>query len=149
VRAIGTVKQFLTFTHSGPLQLAVAHGLSRELEWVEALRSSLQLRRDRLADGLRAVGFGVHLPQATYFVLADVRPLGVDDATAFARVLPHEAGVVGIPVGVFCDDTEVGRPFLRFAFCKRDDVLDEAIARLHAYARSRVADTTTAGGGGS
>jgi N-succinyldiaminopimelate aminotransferase len=137
IRAINTVKQFMTFTHSGPMQLAVAHGLSREMEWVEALRSSLQMRRDRLADGLAAIGVTVHCPQATYFIQADVRPLGIDDAEAFARALPHEAGVVGIPTAVFCDHPDVGRPFVRFAFCKRDDVLDEAVARLTAYAARR------------
>src|SRR3954464_1629678 len=136
-RAVMTVKQFLSFTHSGAMQLAVAHGLLREMEWVEALRSSLQLRRDRLAEGLAEVGVTVHVPQATYFVLGDVRPLGLDDGEAFARALPHEAGVVGIPVGVFCDDADVGRPFVRFAFCKRDDVLDEAVDRLVSYASRR------------
>jgi N-succinyldiaminopimelate aminotransferase len=134
VRAVNTVKQFTTFTHSGAMQLAVAHGLAREMEWVEALRSSLQLRRDRLIDGLAATGVTVHRPQATYFVQVDVRPLGIDDGEAFARALPHEAGVVGIPTAVFCDHPDVGRPFVRFAFCKRDDVLDEAVARLTSYA---------------
>jgi N-succinyldiaminopimelate aminotransferase len=136
VRAVATVKQFTTFTHSGAFQLAVAHGLSRELEWVEALRSSLQLRRDRLVDGLRTIGLTVHVPQATYFVVADVRPLGIDDALPFARSVPHAAGVVGVPVGVFCDDADVGQPFIRFAFCKRDDVLDEAVQRLTRYAET-------------
>jgi N-succinyldiaminopimelate aminotransferase len=137
VRSVSTVKQFLTFTHSGPMQLAVAHGLLREMEWVEALRSSLELRRDRLAEGLATVGLTVHRPQATYFVQTDVRPLGLDDGEAFARALPHDAGVVGIPTAVFCDTPEVGRPFVRFAFCKRDDVLDEAVARLVDYAAGR------------
>jgi len=136
-RAVMTVKQFSTFTHNGAMQLAVAHGLLREVEWVEALRSSLQMRRDRLASGLATVGLDVHVPQATYFILGDVRPLGLDDGEAFARSLPHEAGVVGIPVGVFCDDADVGRPFVRFAFCKRDDVLDEAVDRLVSYASRR------------
>src|SRR4051812_2379019 len=140
VRAVMTVKQFLTFTHSGPMQLAVAHGLLREMEWVEALRSSLELRRERLADGLSAVGLGVHRPQATYFVQCDVRPLGIDDGEAFVRALPHDAGVVGIPTAVFCDHPDVGRPFVRFAFCKRDDVLDEAVERLLAYAERRRAN---------
>jgi len=134
IRAVNTVKQFMTFTHSGPMQLAVAHGLSREMEWVEALRSSLQMRRDRLADGLATLGVTVHRPQATYFIQVDVRPLGIDDGEAFARSLPHHAGVVGIPTAVFCDHPDVGRPFVRFAFCKRDDVLDEAVARLTTYA---------------
>jgi N-succinyldiaminopimelate aminotransferase len=137
VRAVMTVKQFVTFTHSGPMQLAVAHGLLREMEWVEALRSSLQLRRDRLADGLAVVGLDVHRPEATYFIQADVRPLGLTDGESFARTLPHDAGVVGIPTVVFCDDPDIGRPYVRFAFCKRDDVLDEAVGRLLSYAARR------------
>jgi N-succinyldiaminopimelate aminotransferase len=107
------------------------------MEWVEALRSSLQLRRDRLAEGLAAVGLGVHIPEATYFIQADVRPLGLVDGEAFARSLPHDAGVVGIPTAVFCDTADIGRPFVRFAFCKRDDVLDEAVGRLLAFAARR------------
>jgi N-succinyldiaminopimelate aminotransferase len=133
VRAVSTVKQFLTFTHSGPLQLAAAYALDNEGAWVAALRASLQSRRDRLADGLQKAGFTVHRPQATYFVLADGRPLGLDDGDSAARRMPAEVGVVGIPVSVFCDHPEVGKPFIRFAFCKRDDVLDDAVARLSCW----------------
>jgi N-succinyldiaminopimelate aminotransferase len=107
------------------------------MEWVEALRSSLEMRRDRLADGLATIGLTVHRPQATYFVQADVRPLGIDDGEAFVRALPHDAGVAAIPTAAFCDHREVGQPFVRFAFCKRDDVLDEGIARLRAWAAAR------------
>jgi N-succinyldiaminopimelate aminotransferase len=131
--AVAGVKQFLTFTHAGAFQLAVAHGLQREQEWVEALRSSLELRRDRLVAGLCATGMGVHVPQATYFVVADVRPLGVSSGTELARRLPYEARVAGIPVAAFCDTTSVGDPYIRFAFCKRDDVLDEAVERLRRH----------------
>jgi N-succinyldiaminopimelate aminotransferase len=133
VRAISTVHQFLTFTHSGPLQLAVADALDHETAWVEDLRRSLESRRDRLATGLEAAGFAVHRPQATYFVLADGRSLGFDDGDVLARRMPTEVGVVGIPVGGFCDHPEVGRAFVRFTFCKRDDVLDDAVARLTAW----------------
>jgi N-succinyldiaminopimelate aminotransferase len=130
IRAISTVKQFTTFTHSGPMQAAVAYALDHEMAWVDAQCSSLQSRRDRLVGGLREVGLDVHPPEATYFVLADVRPLGIDDAETAARELAHKAGVVGIPCGVFCDHLDIGRPYLRFAFCKRDGVLDDAVARL-------------------
>jgi N-succinyldiaminopimelate aminotransferase len=130
IRAVSTVKQFLTFTHSGPFQLAIAHALDHESAWVRELRDSLQSRRDRLADGLAKAGFDVHRPQGGYFVLADGRPLGLDDGDKAARRMPAEVGVVGVPVSVFCDHDEVGRPFVRFAFCKRDVVLDDAVARL-------------------
>jgi N-succinyldiaminopimelate aminotransferase len=135
MRAVNTVKQFLTYTHNPAMQIAVAHALDHESEWVTELRASLQSRRDRLASGLEAVGLDVTVPQGTYFIQADVRPLGLTDGEAFARALPHEAGVVGIPTAVFCDTDDVGRPFVRFAFCKRDEVLDEAVRRLTAYAQ--------------
>ncbi len=137
VRAVTTVKQFLSFAHAGPFQAAVAYGLVREREWVEALRDSLQGRRDRLTAGLERVGLTVYRPAGTYFVQVDVRSIGVDDGLQFARSLPRDAGVAAIPTGVFYDDVEAGRPYVRFAFCKRDDVLDEAVRRLSAYAARR------------
>jgi N-succinyldiaminopimelate aminotransferase len=134
VRAVNTVKQFLTYTHIAPMQLAVAYALEHEMAWVADLRDSLQARRDRLAAGLETVGLTVSRPQGTYFIQADVRGLGRSDGEEFARALPHHAGVVAIPTGVFCDTPGVGTPFVRFAFCKRDEVLDDAVARLKAYA---------------
>ncbi len=130
VAAVTAVKQFLTFTANGALQLAVGHALTHELPWVESLRTSLQAKRDRLAAGLTAAGFGVLRPAGTYFIQADVRPLGLTDGTELAWSLPERVGVVAIPTAVFYDDREAGRPFVRFAFCKRDEVLDEAIRRL-------------------
>jgi N-succinyldiaminopimelate aminotransferase len=72
----------------------------------------------------------VHVPQGTYFATTDVRPLGYDDGVEFCRDLPTRAGVVAIPHQVFYDDVEAGRPLVRWAFCKRDDVLLEALGRL-------------------
>jgi N-succinyldiaminopimelate aminotransferase len=138
VRAVNTVKQFLTYTHSAPMQVAVAYALDNEMPWVEGLRVSLQSRRDRLAAGLETVGLTVSRPQGTYFIQADVRAVGLSDGEAFARALPHDAGVVAIPTAVFCDTPGVGTPFVRFAFCKRDAVLDEAVARLAKYAAQRI-----------
>jgi N-succinyldiaminopimelate aminotransferase len=135
VRSVNTVKQFLTYTHSAPMQVAVAYALEHEMAWVADLCRSLQARRDRLAAGLETVGLTVSRPQGTYFIQADVRGLGLSDGEAFARALPHDAGVVAIPTAVFCDTPGVGTPFVRFAFCKRDDVLDDAVARLTKYAR--------------
>ena len=130
IRAVQTVKQFTTFTVGGPFQLAVAHALDHELDWVTKQRASLQEKRDRLSAGLSAAGFGVSETAGTYFVQADVRPLGFEDGMAFAKALPEKAGVVAIPSEVFYDDAEAGRPYVRFAFCKQDDVIDEAVRRL-------------------
>ncbi|WP_155334762.1 pyridoxal phosphate-dependent aminotransferase [Acrocarpospora corrugata] len=130
IRAIQTVKQFLTFTAAAPWQLAVAYALRHELDWVGTLRGALQGKRDRLMAGLAAAGFEVLRPSGTYFVQTDIRPLGFADGLDLTRRLPELAGVVAIPTQVFYDEPEMGRHYVRFAFCKKDAVIDEAIARL-------------------
>jgi N-succinyldiaminopimelate aminotransferase len=131
VAAVKAAKQFLTFVSGGPLQPAVAHALTHELAWVERLRTDLAAKRDRLSAGLAEAGFGVRASSGTYFVCADVRPLGFDDAADLAWQLPERIGVAAVPVQSFTDHPQEWKHLLRFAFCKRDDVLDEAIARLH------------------
>jgi N-succinyldiaminopimelate aminotransferase len=130
VAAVQTVKQFLTYTASAPYQLAVAYGLRHELAWVEGLRKSLEAKRDRLITGLEAAGFETIKPQGTYFVQADIRPLGFTDGYDLARALPERAGVVAVPSQVFYDHAQAGAHFVRFAFCKKDEVIDEAVERL-------------------
>ncbi|MFV2195876.1 pyridoxal phosphate-dependent aminotransferase [Nocardiopsis sp. LOL_012] len=136
VRAVRTVNQFLTFSANGALQLAVADALDTERAWIEAQRASLQDKRDRLAAGLADAGFGVHTCEGTYFLMADIGPLGHDDGVQLALALPREAGVAAVPAQVFYDHQEEGAHLLRFAFCKRDGVLDEAVRRLKAWHRS-------------
>ena len=130
VSAVRTVKQFLTYVSGGPLQHAVAAALRMDDDVVGDLRRALESKRDRLCDGLEAAGFGVVRPQGPYFVTADIRPVGGVDGLDFCRELPRTAGVVAVPTQVFYDDEEAGRPFVRFAFCKRDDVIDDAVERL-------------------
>ncbi|NIH82932.1 pyridoxal phosphate-dependent aminotransferase [Amycolatopsis viridis] len=134
VAAVRAAKQFMTFVSGGPLQPAVAHALDHELPWVESLRTSLAAKRDRLSAGLAAAGFAVRPSRGTYFVCADVRPLGFADAAELAWQLPERVGVAAVPVGAFTDHPAEWQHVLRFAFCKRDDVLDEAIERLHKLA---------------
>jgi N-succinyldiaminopimelate aminotransferase len=133
VAAVQAVKQFLTFVAGAPLQPAVAHALRTEHSWVAEHRAALQDKQRRLAAGLRAAGFGVLRSEGTYFVCADVRPLGYCDGVEFCRDLPARTGVVAIPVQVFVDDPAPWRHLVRFAFCKRDEILDEAIARLQPH----------------
>ncbi|MGH3934310.1 MAG: pyridoxal phosphate-dependent aminotransferase [Pseudonocardiaceae bacterium] len=130
VAAVRAVKQFLTFVGGAPFQPAVAHALRAERDWLTAHRAALQAKQHRLAAGLRAAGFGVRRSEGTYFICADVRPLGHSDGVQFCRELPDRAGVVAVPVQAFVDDPVPWRHLVRFAFCKRDEVLDEAIARL-------------------
>jgi N-succinyldiaminopimelate aminotransferase len=134
VAAARTVKQFLTYVASGPFQPAVAVALGLGDDVYHELASSLQGKRDLLCDGLSAAGLQVARPAGTYFVIADAAPLGVRDAVDFCRQMPALCGVVGVPVSVFCDDKDAARSLVRFAFCKRDEVLHEAVARLATLA---------------
>ncbi|MEU9687952.1 pyridoxal phosphate-dependent aminotransferase [Amycolatopsis japonica] len=130
VAAVKAAKQFITFVSGGPFQPAVAHALDHELPWAEELRTSLQGKRDRLAAGLAEAGFAVRPTAGTYFVCVDVRPLGFDDAAELAWELPERVGVAAVPVKVFTDHPEEWKHLLRFAFCKRNEVIDEAVTRL-------------------
>ncbi|MGW3459062.1 pyridoxal phosphate-dependent aminotransferase [Streptomyces olivaceoviridis] len=130
VGAVRAVKQFLTYVSSGPFQYAVAEALALPDSYFEEFRRGMLARREILAEGLTAAGFEVFRPAGTYFITTDIRPLGEKDGFAFCRALPERAGVVAIPNAVFYDDREAGAPFVRFAFCKREDVLREAAERL-------------------
>ncbi len=130
VGALTAAKQFLTFTSGAPLQPAVAVALGLPDRVLLDLRDDLQRRRDLFCAGLAGLGFTVHVPQGTYFATTDVRPLGYSDGVEFCRDLPALAGVVAIPHQVFYDDVEAGRPLVRWAFCKQDAVLTEALERL-------------------
>jgi len=133
VTAVRTSKQFLTYVSGGPLQHGIAVGLGLGDEYFASLRSSLRERRDHLADALRGAGFDPPPAAGGYFLTTDVRDIGDRDAREFCLALPERAGLVAIPSSVFYDDTERGRPFVRWAFCKRPEVIDaaaEALTRL-------------------
>ncbi|WJV47291.1 pyridoxal phosphate-dependent aminotransferase [Streptomyces flavofungini] len=137
VTAVRSAKQYLTFVASGPFQYAVAEALALPESYFTGIREDLRAKRDLLSAGLTAAGFEVYRPQGTYFVTTDIRPLGADrshggDGFAFCRALPERAGVVAIPNAVFYDHREAGAPFVRFAFCKRTEVLADAVERLKA-----------------
>jgi N-succinyldiaminopimelate aminotransferase len=135
VTAVATAKQFLTFSGHGPLQHAVAGALALDDAYFVEARDRLRSRRDRLCDGLESAGLTTFRPQGGYFAIVDIASIGEDDAAAFCRSLPARAGVVGIPVSVFCDDPDLGRTLVRFAYCKQEAVIDEAAARLAALSR--------------
>jgi N-succinyldiaminopimelate aminotransferase len=130
VAAVRTTKQFLTYVSGGPFQYAVAEALALPEEYYAALRADLKARRDLFVPGLAALGFEVFEPQGTYFVTADIKGLDDRDGVEFCRTLPERAGVVAIPSGVFYDDKPAGATLVRFAFCKRPEVLTEALDRL-------------------
>jgi len=130
VTAVRTAKQFLTYVSGAPFQPAVAVGLGLDDAYFAGLRDSLVAKRDLLCDGLEAAGFIVHRPAGTYFATVDVRPLGFDDGVDLCRTMPERCGVVAVPSAAFYLEPERGRHLVRFAFCKRDEVLAEAVDRL-------------------
>ncbi|MFB6768755.1 pyridoxal phosphate-dependent aminotransferase [Streptomyces sp. NPDC056337] len=134
VTAVRSAKQYLTYVASGPFQYAVAEALAMPESYFTAYREDMRAKRDLLAAGLAEAGFGVFRPAGTYFVTTDIRPLGESDGFAFCRALPERAGVVAVPNAVFYDHREAGAPYVRFAFCKRVPVLEEAVGRLKTLA---------------
>ncbi|HEY6576694.1 MAG TPA: aminotransferase class I/II-fold pyridoxal phosphate-dependent enzyme, partial [Mycobacterium sp.] len=134
IAGVRAAKQYLTYVGGAPFQPAVAHALATEDAWVAALRESFQAKRNRLAAALTDIGFGVHDSFGTYFLCADPRPLGYADSTTFCAELPERVGVAAIPMSAFCDPDaphfDDWNHLVRFAFCKRDDTMDEAIRRL-------------------
>jgi N-succinyldiaminopimelate aminotransferase len=130
VSAVKTTKQFMTYVSGGPFQYAMAEALALPTGYYTTLRDDLKAQRDLLVAGLRDIGFEVYPPQGTYFVTVDISPLGERDGLEFCRTLPERAGVVAIPSAVFYDDKEAARTQVRFAFCKRPEVLRQALSRL-------------------
>ena len=126
VAAVRGVKQYLTFAGGTPLQHATAAALRLPPTHLRALRDDLRAKRDLLCDGLIRAGLHPLVPAGTYFVNADVGT----DAVGFCRTLPERCGVVAIPTSVFYDDVDAARTLVRFAFCKREDVIEEAAQRL-------------------
>ncbi len=128
VAGVRAAKQFLTFAGATPFQYAGAAALRLGDGWYAAFAADLEAKRDHICAGLAGAGFAVAPCQGTYFVNADVGT----DAAEFSRELPHRAGVVAIPTSVFSSDPARLAPYLRFAFCKRLGVIDEAARRLSA-----------------
>ncbi|MEV6473664.1 pyridoxal phosphate-dependent aminotransferase [Streptomyces sp. NPDC051657] len=130
VAAVRAAKQYLTFVSGGPFQYAIAEALALPDAFFTDFREGMRRKRDLLAKGLRAAGFRVYEPEGTYFITTDISPFGDEDAGAFCRALPERCGVAAVPNSVFYDDPEAGRSQVRFTFCKKDEVLSEAVERL-------------------
>ena len=137
VAAVRGVKQFLTFAGGTPLQHAAAAALQDAADEPTKLAASLATKRDVLAQGLMDAGFDVFHTSGTYFLTADGRPLGEDDAVALCERLPLEAGVVAIPLSAFtAEPSDRVRSLVRLAFCKKREVLEDAARRLRSWGRA-------------
>jgi N-succinyldiaminopimelate aminotransferase len=128
--AVRAAHQFITFATATPFQHAAALALLQGDSYFRMLADTYRRKRDYLVAELARIGFGVSPPAGTYFVCADIRPLGYRDDVRFCRELIEEHGVAAIPPSVFYDHKRLGKGFVRFAFCKKDDTLETAVARL-------------------
>ena len=144
IDAVLAVKQFLTYVNGAPFQPAIATGLRLPDAFFDSAAQTLRAKRDLLGAGLRQAGFAVSAPQGTYFTVVDAGPLfatlGLDphtqDAADFCRRLAHGAGVVAIPLTAFATPERRSdyATLVRFAACKRVEVIEEAAARLASLA---------------
>lgn len=140
ITALRTVKQFLSYSSGPAFQKAVAQALLLPPTFHTEFAADLGQRGTLLANGLEQAGMQIMRPKGTYFLVADVQPLGFNNAVDLARLLPREAGVAAIPISVFCQPVGQTRTasLLRFAFCKKPEVLEQAIERLHDFTKEAV-----------
>ena len=127
---VRTAKQFLTYVNGAPFQYAIAEALNLPDLYFDNFLEDMRVKRDCLSQGLEKAGLTTFTPQGTYFVTADIESLGYEDGKQFCLDLPVQCGVVAVPNVVFYDNKDLGSTLIRFAFCKRLDVLEEAVERL-------------------
>ena len=139
--AVQTSKQFLTYVNGGPFQYAIARGLGLGDDFYTGVASDLRAKRDLLFDGLKTAGFEVWHSAGTYYLTTHIGSLEESDGVEFCLSLPERCGVVAVPSVVFYDDKDAGGPLVRFAFCKRTEVLKEACQRLGALLPQAPRDT--------
>lgn len=141
---IAKAHQFVTFTTPPNLQRAVAYGLAKQDDYFEELSSSMQAKRDRMLGGLRELGFGVLPCEGTYFATCDVTTLGLEGGDVeICKRMVEEAGVAAVPVSAFYV-ADAPTNFVRFCFCKKDEVIDGALERLGNWVRKQKASGASA-----
>lgn len=130
VAAVEGAKNWLSYSSGAPFQPAIARALDEHDAFHEQLRADLTVNRDLMCEALADLGFGVRVPEGTYFITTDIRPLGATDGRQFCSDLATNVGVVAIPSVAFYDDVDEGNPLVRWAFCKERSVLEEGLERL-------------------
>jgi len=130
IAAVRTAKQYLSYSGATPFQHAASVALGLPPSYYDELAAGLAERRDLLCQGLRDAGLETFSPQGTYFATTDISSVGGTDGVEFCLGLPERVGVVAVPMSVFYDDAEAGKTLVRFAFCKRPEILVDAAARL-------------------
>ncbi len=134
---VAKAHQNLTFTSPPNLQRAIAYGLGKDESYFREFAQALAQKRDRLRDGLNRIGLPCANAEGSYFLIADISGIGfAGDDVAFCRAITEQAGVAAIPLSAFYDQPDAPTHLVRFAFCKQDHVLDEALARLARWLRA-------------
>ena len=137
IAAVRTAKQYLSYSGATPFQHAATVALGLPASYYDELAAGLAERRDLLCQGLRDAGLTTFTPQGTYFATTDISSVGGTDGVEFCLGLPERIGVVAVPMSVFYDDSDAGKTLVRFAFCKRPEILAEAAARLKGLEAGR------------
>ena len=132
MQAIMKAHQVNTFTTSPALQLGVAYGLEHEMDYALGNARELEGKRDLIGAALKAAGFDVLACEGTYFITASIRGLTNEPDRAFCERLTREAGVTPIPLSAFFG-ADGPSDLVRFAFCKKREVLEEAAKRMKNY----------------
>ena len=130
ITAVKAVRQHLSYVSGGPFQLAIAKGLGLPDQYFTEFRHDLSVKRDQLSAGLAEMGMRVIPTEGTYFVTTDISPLGYTDGLEFVRVLANQCKVVAIPHQVFTESGYDFKEYVRWAFCKKPEVLAEATERI-------------------
>jgi aspartate/methionine/tyrosine aminotransferase len=128
--AIRKVHDFLTVGAPAPLQEAGAAALGLPASYYQGLAEGYRKRRDRLIPVLDEVGFRCFRPRGAYYVMTDISAFGFENDLEFTQHLVKDIGVAAVPGSSFYNDARDGAQQVRFAFCKRDETLDEAGKRL-------------------
>jgi aspartate/methionine/tyrosine aminotransferase len=128
--AIRKVHDFLTVGAPAPLQEAGAAALALPETYYKGLAEGYGKRRDRLIPVLTEAGFRCFLPRGAYYVMTDISGFGFANDVEFTKYVVEEIGVAVVPGSSFYNDARDGAQQVRFAFCKRDETLDEAAKRL-------------------
>jgi len=144
--AIRKVHDFLTVGAAAPLQAAAAAALALPRTYFEDLATSYRGKRDRLMSILSGAGFQCYEPAGAYYIMTDISAFGFPDDVTFARHLVTDVGVASVPGSSFYHDPASGRTQVRFCFCKKEETLAAAEARLQTLRfqiHGRVPSTTS------
>ncbi len=141
ITAVMKAHQHLAYTSPVPLQLAVAAGLDMGDEYYQRFCREMQEKRDLMAAGLARAGFEIMPCEGTYFITVDIRAMGAEDDASFCREITREAKVAAVPLSAFYHPSQKNAPryYARFCFCKKKEILEEAINRLCTYFAARAA----------